>query len=197
MRKRLLLHICCAPDATVAPERLSQDYEITAYFYNPNIHPEEEYRLRLSEMQRLAETLHLPLASGAYSVPQWQAWIKGLEKEPEGGGRCTACFEFRLMNVAEFAKAHGYDAFSTVLTVSPHKQADTINKAGTEAGRRAGVEFIPLNLKKKGGFERSVTLSRHYGLYRQNYCGCEYSKSPRSPLSQRGAWGLTEGGDTP
>ncbi len=180
MRKRLLLHICCAPDATIAPERLGKEYDVTAYFYNPNIHPEEEYRRRLEEMKRLAGLLHLPLAWGDYVPERWMERVTGLEDEPEGGRRCEACFEFRLHTVADFARRHGYDVFSSVLTVSPHKDADAINRIGSEIGRRAGIEFLALNLKKKGGFERSVALSRQYGVYRQNYCGCTFSRKERT-----------------
>jgi len=179
MKKSLLLHICCAPDATVSVERLLPGYDITCYFFNPNIHPEEEYHLRLSEAQRLARDMNIPLAWGDYSSKLWMEAVRGLEEEPEGGKRCEVCFSFRLDGTAKYAAQHGFKAFSTVLTVSPHKNADTINKIGSEIGRHYGLEFLCLDLKKKDGFGRSVALSKHYKLYRQNYCGCLFSKTKR------------------
>lgn len=174
-KTRLLLHICCAPDATVVVERLSAEYDLAVYFYDPNIHPEEEYRLRCDEMQKLADRLGIPFFEGEYDADRWFGMVKGLEHEPEGGARCAVCFRMRLERAARFAAEKGYRIFTTVLTVSPHKDADLINRLGREAAASHGVEFIEGNFKKKDGFKRSVELSREYGLYRQDYCGCLYS----------------------
>jgi hypothetical protein len=173
--KKLLLHICCAPDATVVLNDLSAAFDITAYFYNPNIHPLEEYTKRLGEMQKLAARTAVPLAPGGYDIDDWRSAVAGLEHEPEGGKRCAICFRVRLERAARYAAMNGFDCFTTVLTVSPHKDARLINEIGAEIGAHCGIEFIKADFKKKDGFKRSIALSRQYGLYRQSYCGCVYS----------------------
>lgn len=175
MKDKLLLHVCCAPDATVVVERLSADYELAVYFYDPNIHRESEYILRRDEMARLAGRLGIPFHEGEYDAGRWFEVVKGLEDEPEGGARCAVCFQMRLERTAEWAARNGYELFTTVLTVSPHKDAGLINRLGHEAASVHGVSFLEGNFKKKDGFRRSVELSREYGLYRQNYCGCLFS----------------------
>ncbi len=172
----LLLQVCCAPDATVAIERMRPDYNITVYFYNPNIQPESEYKLRLEEMQRLASEMHVPCKIGHYDYKRWSELIRGMEPLPEGDKRCEICFKMRLEQTAQKAAAEQYDFFTTVLTVSPHKNAARINFFGREIGQKYNVKFIEENFKKKDGFKRSIELSRIYNLYRQNYCGCIYSK---------------------
>jgi len=179
LRKRLLLHACCAPDATVVLERLSLEYQITIFFYNPNIHPESEYSLRVEEMQRLATQLTVPLLPAQYDAETWFQLVQGFEKVPEGGRRCEICFEMRLQKTAEIARQHQFDLFTTVLTVSPHKNAALINRIGIQIGREVGVPFLEANFKKKDGFKRSLELSREYQLYRQDYCGCIYSRLER------------------
>jgi len=174
--KKLLLHICCAPDATVVVERLRTDYEITGFFYNPNIHPQKEYQLRVKEMEKLASQMDFPLKTGHYDDDRWFSLIKGLEEEPEGGKRCEICFHTRLQATAELAANLEFDLFTTVLTVSPHKNADLINKLGNAVAEKNNVSFLPENFKKKDGFKRSIELSKIYNLYRQNFCGCVFSR---------------------
>lgn len=175
-KEKLLFHICCAPDATVVAERLHPDYDITGFFYNPNIHPESEYKLRVKEMEDLAKKINLKLIVGPYDSDNWFEQVEGLEHEPEGGARCVVCFKMRLEQTARVAKEQGFDIFTTVLTVSPHKNADLINDIGEEIAEKYGVAFMAANFKKKDGFKRSLVLSKQYNLYRQNYCGCIYSK---------------------
>jgi len=174
--KRLLLHICCAPDATVGIERLSPDFEVEGFFCNPNVHPADEYRRRLDGMRDLSDRVHFSFTEGEYDTGAWFEAVRGLENEPEKGARCGICIERRLRSTAATARENQFDAFATVLTISPKKNAALINRLGTLAGEEFGVEYVPTDLKKKDGFKRSVELSRAYGLYRQDYCGCEYSK---------------------
>lgn len=175
-KPKLLLHICCAPDATVVFERLIPNYNLTGYFYNPNIHPREEYEKRLKEMQALASKLSLPLLVGKYDDHRWFNLTRGYENEEEGGKRCPICFTLRLRETARSAKEGGMDFFATVLTVSPHKDAALINTIGRSISEELSIPFLEADFKKKDGFKRSVELSQKFGLYRQNYCGCEYSR---------------------
>ncbi len=181
--KKLLLQICCAPDAAVVVERIRGTYDITGFFYNPNIHPEEEFRLRADEMRRLAFKMDFPVEIGPYDAERWFALTQGMEAEVEGGKRCTICFRMRLEAAAEFALIHQFEIFTTVLTVSPHKDADLVNSIGTEIGLTKGLRFLESNFKKRDGFKRSIELSRLYHLYRQDYCGCSYSQPPGKRLS--------------
>jgi len=176
---KLLLHACCACCATHAIELLERDHEVTAYFYNPNIHPDREYEARLSDMKRLCGELGVGLVEGEYDVKRWFDLIRGHEEDEEGGNRCGICFWMRLEGAAEYAEEHDFDLFTTTLTVSPHKSAERINAIGGELAGRYGVEFLPADLKKKDGFKRSVELSKAHGLRRQDYCGCFYSQRER------------------
>ena len=176
MKPKLLLHICCAPDATVAFQRLSDDYQVTGFFYNPNIHPESEYTLRLEEAGKLSKSFGVELIKPSYDAEEWFSSIKGYEKEKEGGLRCMGCFFMRMEKTAIFAKENGFEAFTTNLTVSPHKNADLINSIGEKISKTYNIKFLPQNLKKNDGFKISVELSRKHNLYRQNYCGCKFSK---------------------
>ena len=178
--KRLLLHICCAPDATVGIERLSPDFEVEGFYCNPNIHPAEEYRRRLDGMRDLSNLVQFPFTEGEYDINAWFQAVRGQENEPEKGLRCEICIGRRLRSTAATARENRFDAFATVLTISPKKDAALINRLGTLAGEEFGVEYVPTDLKKKEGFKRSVELSREYGLYRQDYCGCEFSKRKKS-----------------
>jgi hypothetical protein len=177
--KRLLLHICCAPDATVGSERLKADFEVVGFFYNPNIHPRSEYDRRLAAMRTVSEVDGLAFIEGPYDTSSWLEKAKGLEEEPEKGLRCEACIRMRLRDTARLARDRGFHAFAAVLTVSPHKDAAMVNRLGFQASEEFGVEYIPTDLKKKDGFKRSIELSRQYGLYRQDYCGCEFSKKQK------------------
>jgi predicted adenine nucleotide alpha hydrolase (AANH) superfamily ATPase len=175
MKKRLLLHICCAPDATIGIERLADQYEVEGYFYNPNIHPLEEHHRRGEAMENLSCAVSFPYREGRYDPERWLKTTAGMEDEPEKGRRCVECIRLRLQETSRAAKEGGFDLFAAVLTVSPHKELEMINRLGEEAGRLHGVEYLPTDLKEKDGFRRSVELSKKYKLYRQNYCGCVYS----------------------
>ena len=175
MKGSLLLHVCCAPDATVGFERLGKDWSVVGYFFNPNIHPNEEYSKRLGEFMRLGCVMDVETRTGEYSDGEWFDVIKGWEDEPEGGKRCELCYQYRLRNTAALAKRCGFNAFATVLTVSPHKNAQKINDYGKALDEEFQVQYIATDLKKQDGFKRSVELSKQIGLYRQNYCGCKFS----------------------
>jgi len=180
-RERLLLHACCAPCSSAVLERLSPHFDITLFFYNPNMDGEEEYNKRASELIRLvketgnAANVIIP----PFEPLEYQCIVKGLEKEREGGIRCHACYRLRLKKTAEYAKEHGFEKFTTTLSISPHKNADIINSIGLELEKEIGIPFLVADFKKRGGFKRSIELSKQYGLYRQNYCGCVYSKRAR------------------
>ncbi|MDF1535868.1 MAG: epoxyqueuosine reductase QueH [bacterium] len=174
--KKLLLHICCAPDATIGIERLTSGWDARGFFYNPNIHPPQEYDRRLAAMNRLSEATGFPFLTGEYNPGEWMVMVQGLEGEPEKGRRCEICIRDRLRRTAREARDGAYDAFAAVLTVSPHKNAAMVNRLGTEAALEYGVEYLPTDLKKMDGFKRSVQLSREMGIYRQDYCGCEFSR---------------------
>ncbi len=168
------MHICCAVCASSCLERLKQEgYEVSGYFYNPNIQPYEEYLKRRADVVRLSEEQNFPLLIGKYDLEGWSAQIAGLEAEPEGGKRCSRCFRFRLEATAELARNAGFSAFTTTLSVSPHKNVQIINEIGRNLGNDL---FLPRNFKKQGGFKRAQELARQHNLYHQNYCGCIYSK---------------------
>jgi len=179
--KKLLLHVCCAPCSTHVIESLGERYEITCYFYNPNIWPLDEYRLRLNEARRLGRLSKVPMLIGPYDSAIWMKATRGLEEEPEGGRRCEICYRLRLDDAAETAASHGFDLFGTTLTISPHKRAAAVNEAGKRAAHAVGTAFLEADFKKGGGFPRSIELSKKHGLYRQQYCGCRYSmRDPES-----------------
>ncbi len=178
---RLLLHSCCAPCSSYVLEYLSQYFEITVFYYNPNIFPEEEYVTRAEEQRRLIEALPakhpIRLKVGPYEPERFYSMAKGLEKEPEGGERCFGCYRLRLEEAAKLAVEGGYDCFTTTLTISPLKNAARLNEIGEELAELYHVNHLPSDFKKKNGYRRSVELSSEYGLYRQNYCGCVFSKA--------------------
>lgn len=177
---RLLLHSCCAPCSSYVLEYLSRYFDITVFYYNPNISPEEEYKKRTEELRRLIGELPAPhpirLEVGPYEPQKFYDMARGMEQEPEGGRRCFGCYRLRLEEAARMAKAGGYDYFTTTLTISPLKNARKLNEIGEELGTIYQVEHLPSDFKKKNGYKRSVELSAQYHLYRQNYCGCVYSK---------------------
>lgn len=168
---RVLLHMCCAPCSTHVIEVLKQEHDIVLFFANSNIAPYEEYQKRLSEAHKIAAMHSLPLVEDRYDHEAWLAAVSGWEQEPEKGRRCTACFRFNLSRAAAYADGHGFDAFTTTLTVSPQKRSADIFAVGEALGA-----FLRVDFKKQDGFRQSVALSRQQGLYRQNYCGCEFSK---------------------
>ena len=172
---RVLLHVCCAPDATYGVPAMQERFRVTGFFFNPNIQPGEEYDRRLSAARLLAERLPFPLTVAAGGEAEWEEAVKGLEDGPERGPRCEACIRMRLSRTAAEAKNKGFQAFSTVLTVSPKKDARMVNRVGKEEGEKAGVRFLEADLKKRDGFRKSVEASKRLGIYRQNYCGCRHS----------------------
>ena len=179
-RPTLLLHSCCGPCSSAVLERLREHFRVTVLYYNPNIEPEAEYLHRKAEQERLLEILggDIGWLPCEYDHEAFAAFAPGMAAEPEGGNRCLVCFAMRLNRTAELAKEHGFEYFTTTLSVSPHKNADNVNHAGEEAARRSGVKYLYADFKKKNGYLRSLQLSAEYGLYRQNYCGCLYSKNP-------------------
>ena len=178
-RPTLLLHSCCGPCSSAVLERLTEYFQVTVLYYNPNIEPEEEYLHRRAEQQRLLSVLDgvgwLPCG---YDHDAFEAFAPAMAREKEGGKRCLACFALRLNKTAEMAEKNGFEYFTTTLSVSPHKNADAVNDAGARAAGRFAVKYLYADFKKKNGYLRSLQLSAEYGLYRQNYCGCLYSKEP-------------------
>ena len=176
MKPTLLLHCCCAPCSSSVLEQLKEDYDITLYFYNPNISPKEEHDRRAEELERLLKIVgQKPAIYEEYNHEEFLSFVKGLEKEKEGGARCHKCYELRLRKAAQMAKQKGFDFFTTTLSVSPYKNAEYLNELGAKIEREVGAKYLPANFKKKNGFLRVSQLSKEYGLYRQNYCGCEFS----------------------
>lgn len=179
----LLLHACCAPCSSYVLEYLSAYFHITLFFYNPNISPEEEYRFRLCELSRLVDEMGLSdsvsILEGRYEPARFEELCRGLEELPEGGSRCEGCYRLRLAETARMAAEGGFDYFTTTLSISPYKNADWLNAIGKEEGKRYGTAYLVSDFKKKNGYKRSCELSTQYGLYRQDYCGCIYSKNAR------------------
>ena len=179
-RKSLLLHACCAPCSSYVLEYLSQYFDITLFFFNPNISPEEEYRFREEELSRLIGEMPLPssvkLMSGRYDPEEFYSMAKGKEELDEGGARCFDCYKLRLRESARIAKENGFDFFCTTLSISPYKNAEWLNSIGKELADEYGVEYLFSDFKKKSGYKRSCELSDIYSLYRQDYCGCEFSQ---------------------
>lgn len=180
---RLLLHVCCAPCSSAVLEYLSQYFAITLLYYNPNISPREEYDKREAELKRLVSEMELvhpvDLLPCDYDGQAFVEAARGLEGEPEGGARCEACFRLRLEYAAQEAARLHFDYYTTTLTISPMKNAPLLNQLGEEMGGKYGVAHLPSDFKKKNGYKRSVELSKEYGLYRQDYCGCAFSKAQR------------------
>ena len=173
----LLLHSCCAPCSSACLERLKDVFKITVLYYNPNIDDKEEYEKRKAEQIRfLQETGWAEFLDCDHEAEKFAQMAKGLEEEPEKGKRCYACYALRLSKTAEVAKEKGFDFFATTLTLSPHKNADWLNEIGEKEGGRYGVKYLFSDFKKQGGYYRSTALSTQYGLYRQDFCGCKYSK---------------------
>ena len=180
---RLFLHACCAPCSSYVMEYLSQYFEITIFFYNPNIAPVEEYSHRVAEIRRLIgemEFVHpVTLMEGRYDPKEFYEMAKGLEDVPEGGERCFRCYRLRMEEAAKLAKEGGYDYFTTTLSISPLKNAQKLNEIGERLAGEYGVAYLVSDFKKRNGYKRSTELSKIYGLYRQDYCGCIYSKNQR------------------
>ncbi len=200
--RRLLLHSCCAPCSSYVLEYLREFFEITVFYYNPNITQESEYRKRVEEQKRLISQYNkereekvlesvgnmwysIDYVDGDYDVKNFLDMSKGLEECPEGGERCFKCYEMRLRETAKKAQKSGYDYFTTTLTISPMKNAAKLNEIGERLAEEYGIAWLPSDFKKKNGYKRSVELSAEYGLYRQDYCGCAFSKAERAEHAER------------
>lgn len=184
----LLLHSCCAPCSSYVLEYLSNYFKITVLYYNPNIYPESEYSKRIIEQQTLIGEMRtkypVQFIAGNYDKEKFYEMAEGLEEVKEGGVRCFKCYELRLREAAEIAKKGGYDYFTTTLSISPLKNAAKLNEIGLKLAEEYGVAYLTSDFKKKNGYKRSVELSAQYGLYRQDYCGCEFSKRQREREQQ-------------
>lgn len=180
---KLLLHSCCAPCSSYVLEYLSNYFEITVFYYNPNIFPENEYTKRILEQQMLIGDMEfrypVSFLAGNYDRKRFFEIAEGLEHLKEGGERCFRCYELRLEEAARVAKEADFDYFTTTLSISPLKNADKLNEIGMKVGKKYGVEYLQSDFKKKNGYKRSIELSNEYGLYRQDYCGCEFSYRDR------------------
>lgn len=180
---RLLLHSCCAPCSSYVLEYLSEYFEITVFYYTPNIYPESEYHKRVEEQKMLIGKMKaahpVSFMEGVYEKERFYQMAVGLEKVKEGGERCFRCYALRLGEAAQKAREGGFDYFTTTLSISPLKNAQKLNEIGLALGREAGVAYLTSDFKKKNGYQRSVELSREYGLYRQDYCGCQFSLENR------------------
>lgn len=200
--KTLLLHSCCAPCSSYCLSYLARYFQITVFYYNPNITEKEEYQKRVEEQKRLIHEFNkkfyvksketpdmeqemddqylsffkISFVEGDYDPERFYEMAKGLENAKEGGQRCFLCYEMRQRKAAIYAKAHGFDFFTTTLSVSPHKNADKLNEIGVRISKEYGIPYLISDFKKKGGYQKSIELSKEYQLYRQNYCGCEFSK---------------------
>lgn len=179
-KPKLLLHSCCAPCSSYVLEYLSQYFDITVFYFNPNISPAEEYEKRVNEVKRLISEMPacagVKFIEGRYEPSEFFEAAKGLENAPEGGERCLKCFKLRLGEAARCAAENGADYVCTTLTISPLKNAENLNRIGEEEAQKYGVKWLPSDFKKKNGYKRSIELSNEYDLFRQNYCGCVFSK---------------------
>lgn len=183
-RPTLLLHSCCGPCSSAVIERLAEHFRLTLYYYNPNIEPEAEYRRRLAEQERLLTLLPggLSLLPCEYDHDAFSAFAQAMADEPEGGKRCLSCFALRLGQTARAAKENGFEYITTTLSVSPHKNAEALNAIGEGIAQQLGVRYLTADFKKKNGYLRSLQLSKAFDLYRQDYCGCLYSKPKKESL---------------
>ncbi len=178
--KKLLLHSCCGPCSSGVLENLAKEYEVTILFYNPNIYPMQEYYKRLDAQQKVVDVLkekgiNIHLIEAEYNPDSYDLAVVGLEKEPEGGKRCAKCFTLRLEYTCKYAASHGYDIFTTTMSVSPHKDYILLNSIGNALSKEYGIEYLEANFKKNDGYLKSIRNSKDWGIYRQNYCGCKYS----------------------
>ena len=175
----LLIHSCCAPCSSYVLEYLSEYFKITVFYYNPNIYPESEYTKRIAEQQKLIRDMEfrypVSFLAGKYDKEKFYEMAAGMEDLKEGGARCMKCYELRLSEAAGQAAAGGFDYFTTTLSISPMKNAQKLNEIGLRVGEEYSVKYLVSDFKKKNGYKRSIELSKEYGLYRQDYCGCEFS----------------------
>lgn len=179
-RPSLLMHACCAPCSSYVLESIASYFDVTMLYYNPNITPESEYKKRLEELQRLIRDADfasdVKTLECEYDEDEFFEAVKGLENCPEGGERCFKCYRLRLEKTAKAAKEHGFEYFATTLSISPYKNSRKLAEISMQLAEQYGVKWLPSDFKKRGGYKRSIELSQEYGLYRQNYCGCIFSK---------------------
>ena len=185
-KRSLLLHSCCGPCSTAVVERLAEEFNVTVFFYNPNISEESEYQKRKEELKRFLQTApfgkEIHMQDADYEPELFEKMAKGHENDPERGPRCAKCFRLRLEETAKYAKEGTYDYFCTTLSISPHKNADLLMQIGEELSKNYGVYYLPSDFKKKNGYKRSIELSREYDLYRQDFCGCRFSKKEKEDM---------------
>lgn len=178
-KPKLLLHVCCIACGAYVADMLKKNYRPILFFYNPNIYPEAEYFRRLRETKRVAKILGLPVLTGAYDHPVWRELVRGHEDDPERGERCLICYRERLEAAARLANEQRFSWFASTLTVSPHKLAEAISQIGRELAAKYSLEFLDQDFKKQDGFKKSLELSKRLDLYRQSYCGCEFSQKQK------------------
>ena len=176
MKRKLLLHICCAPCAVYVFEKLNREFDVTGFFYNPNIHPREEYEFRKAEISKISRRHHWKTLYGKYDMNDWFQCIKGHEKQPERGSRCPICFRMRLKKTFDQARKDGHDIVATTLSISPYKVTRQINNEGIRLSREFGIEFLAENFKKQDGFNICRKMAHEQGIKHQDYCGCVYSR---------------------
>lgn len=188
-RKKLLLQACCGPCSSGCLERLDQTFNTTIFYYNPNIDKKEEYIKRTEEVEKLIDDIEeienpIDLIVPEYNNREFYDAVKGYEKCPEGGDRCKICYRLRLEETAKFAKKEGYDYFTSTLSISPYKNAQWLNEIGMELEEKYNIKYLPSDFKKKNGYKRSIELSKKYDMYRQDYCGCIFSKIERDEYNK-------------
>ena len=176
MKAKLLLHSCCGPCVINVIKKLAENYQVTVYYFNPNIHPRLEYLRRRDEVARHLAKIGSQFIEGSYDTAKWFELTRGLEKEPERGKRCDVCFEFRLTETIKYAKENNFSFWATSLSISPHKNYQSISQIGQRLSKEYGLEFVDRDWKKQDGYKQACQLAKEEGFYRQNYCGCVYSK---------------------
>ena len=184
-KKKLLLHICCGPCSVHVIDLLQKEYDVTGFFYNPNIHPAREYKFREQELERVAQLKGWNIVFAEYNMNDWFQRVRGYGKEPEKGKRCSICFHMRLERTFEYAAANGFDIVASTLSISPYKVTAQINTQGMELARRFKVEFLPENFKKQDGFNKGKKMAMELGIKHQDYCGCVFSRVEKK-LRERG-----------
>jgi len=180
MKSKLLLHVCCGPCSVAIFEELLKDFDLTVHFYNPNIHPLEEYEKRKKEVVKICQELKIDFIEDEYNSKDWFEFIKGLEDEVEGGERCKKCFEFRLDRAGKYAKEKSFDIFTTSLSSGRNKQAEIINQIGNKIAEKYGIKFLEADWKKDGRQEKAIKLCKTKDIYRQDYCGCAFSQKSKA-----------------
>ena len=180
-KPKLLLHSCCAPCSSACIERLNGFFDITVYYYNPNIDTADEFTVRSQEQVKFCQKFGIKTVVVPYCPDEFYLATRGKGLEPEGGSRCVDCYRLRLLSTADYASKNGFDFFATTLTVSPLKNAQALNELGLGIGDELKVKYLPSDFKKRNGYLRSIELSKENGLYRQNYCGCKFSKRGNTP----------------